>query len=58
MARDLRDEDGRAVEIVYCRAKVCRNNLGHGKCSIVHTMSGDDKISHNAQGGCENFFTE
>jgi hypothetical protein len=57
-ARDLRDEDGRTIEIVYCRATKCRHNLKGGKCSIVHAVGGDDKISHNAQGTCENFFTE
>jgi hypothetical protein len=56
--RVLKDEDGNPIEIVYCRAKKCRNNLGRGKCSIVHTVNGDDLISVNAQGGCENFFTE
>jgi hypothetical protein len=58
MERALRDEDGRAIEIVYCRATKCRHNLKRGKCSIVHTVSGDDKISVNAKGTCENFFTE
>lgn len=58
ITRTVRDEDGSPIEIVYCRAKTCRNNLGRGKCSIVHTVNGDDKISHNAQGGCDDFFTE
>jgi hypothetical protein len=58
MKRDLKDEDGSPIEIVYCRATKCRSNLGSGKCSIAHSMGGDDKISHNAQGACENFFAE
>jgi hypothetical protein len=50
---------GREIkEIVYCRAKTCRSNKGRGKCEIVHPLNGDDKISVNAQGTCENFFTE
>ena len=51
MVKDLRDEDGRAIEIVYCRATKCRSNLGSGKCSIVHSMGGDDKISQQCPGG-------
>jgi hypothetical protein len=45
-------------EIVYCRATSCIQNKGRGKCMIVDLMNGDDKISVNSLGMCENFITE
>ncbi len=57
-ARDLRDEDGSPIEIVYCRATKCVHNQGRGKCDIVHRVSGDDKISVNSEGVCVNFLIE
>lgn len=55
VARDLRDEDGSPIEIVYCRATACNHHIGQGRCNIVHTVSGDDKISVNSSGVCENY---
>jgi len=45
------------VEIVYCRATKCNHNKGKGKCNIVHRVSGDDKISINSEGVCDNFLS-
>jgi hypothetical protein len=45
-------------EIVYCRATKCNHNTGHGKCNIVHSPNGDDKISINSEGVCDNFLSE
>ncbi|MEN6320716.1 MAG: hypothetical protein ABFD82_18410 [Syntrophaceae bacterium] len=42
-------------EIVFCRALNCIHNMGRGKCNIVHTINGDDKISINSEGVCDNF---
>jgi hypothetical protein len=53
---ERRDEDGDIIEIVYCRATKCRNHIGRGKCSVVHTLNSDDKISVNSSGVCENYF--
>jgi hypothetical protein len=50
---------GREVkETVFCRATSCIQNKGRGKCMIVDLMNGDDKISVNSLGMCENFITE
>ena len=57
-ARDLRDEDGSPIEIVYCRATKCNHHIGQGKCDIVHRTSGDDKISVDSNGVCVNFLIE
>ena len=53
--RELRDEDGSAIRIVYCNAMKCQHHMGKGQCEIVHTMNGDDKISVNSEGVCENY---
>jgi hypothetical protein len=52
---ERRDEDGNSVEIVYCRATKCGHNMGRGKCNIVHSSNGDDKISVNSEGVCDNY---
>jgi len=51
------DIEGKEIEIVFCRAIDCRSNLGNGKCKIVHGPNGDDKVSHDKEGRCENYFT-
>lgn len=56
-SRELRDEDGSVIEIVYCRATKCQHYMGNGKCEIVHTVNGDDKISVNSEGICENYYS-
>ena len=48
--------DGRILEMVYCRATTCRHNQKH-HCQIVNPLDGDDKISLDKSGRCENFFT-
>jgi len=50
-------EDDFEPEIVFCRATACRSNLGKGKCALVG-LSGDDKVSHDETGRCENYFTD
>jgi len=54
-ARMLKDEDGDIVEIVYCRATKCSHHMGRGKCNVVHSPNGDNLISHNSEGVCENY---
>jgi hypothetical protein len=56
--KDLTEETEEArAEIVYCRATKCNHNKGRGKCDIVHRVSGDDKISINSEGVCDNFLS-
>lgn len=47
----LKLDEMETIEIVYCRATKCSNNLGEGKCRITKV---DTKISINAAGQCEN----
>ncbi|HQM80505.1 MAG TPA: hypothetical protein PLX02_02680 [Syntrophorhabdaceae bacterium] len=50
------DSEGQELEIVFCRATKCMHNKGKGKCGIVG-LNGDDKISVDKEGRCENYFT-
>ena len=50
-------ETEETAEIVYCRAITCLHNKGKGMCNIVHRISGDDKISINSSGICDNFLS-
>lgn len=54
-ARMLKDEDGSLIEIVFCRATACNHHVGQGRCNIVHTVNGDDKISVGPNGICESY---
>ena len=54
--REIRDEDGNIVEIVYCRATKCGHNMGRGKCDIVHSSNGDSLISVDSSGICANHY--
>ncbi len=55
VTRAIKDEDGSLVEIVSCRATRCNHNMGRGKCNIVHSTNGDDKISVDSSGVCVNY---
>lgn len=54
--RELNDEDGNVIEIVFCNSSECVHNMGHGKCRIVHSANGDDKISLT-HGACDNYLS-
>ena len=40
-----KNKDDQRPEIVYCTDTTCYFNRSRGKCGIVHTINGDDKIS-------------
>jgi hypothetical protein len=52
--REVKDEDGSIIEMVSCNSSACVHNMGRGKCDIVHSANGDDKISLT-NGVCDNY---